>query len=170
LDVCQAQNGFESSCERVEFERLLLEAHHKYSAASAEINRLKSRGAKAGVLSSQNSPISKGSVSISGLSIQLKQEFVKLLSARDEPYLHVHYFVCLVKYRSQVKTLFGLLPIYQFYNCQISQVIASQMLSTADGVSRGGKLNFTNLININDLDFDFRIFLEVYGLQVLEIQ
>lgn len=45
------------------------------------------------------------------------------------------------------------------------QVIASQMLSTQDGISRGGKLVFTNLININDLDFDFRIYLEVYGLQ-----
>lgn len=39
------------------------------------------------------------------------------------------------------------------------------MLSTMDGISRGDKLNFTNLININDLDFDFRIYLEVYGLQ-----
>jgi hypothetical protein len=39
------------------------------------------------------------------------------------------------------------------------------MLSTIDGISRGGKLTFTNLININELDFDFRIYLEVYGLQ-----
>ena len=104
LDVCQAQNEFEGSCERVEFERLLLEAHHKYAAASAEINRIKSRGAKAGLVGSKTAPISKGSVSISGLSLQLKPEFVKLLSARDGPYLHVHYFVCLVKYRSQVRT------------------------------------------------------------------
>ena len=39
------------------------------------------------------------------------------------------------------------------------------MLSTMDGISRGDKLNFTYLININDLDFDFRNSLEVYGLQ-----
>ena len=39
------------------------------------------------------------------------------------------------------------------------------MLSTVENIGRGGKLTFTNLININDLDFDFRIYLEVYGLQ-----
>ena len=58
---------------------------------------------------------------------------------------YVHYFVCLVKYRSQV--------------------IATQMLSSIDGINRSGQLVFTNLLNINDLDFDFRIYLEVYGLQ-----
>ena len=41
LGVCEGQNEFEGSYERVEFERLLLESHHKHNAASAEINRLK---------------------------------------------------------------------------------------------------------------------------------
>ena len=44
LDVCASKNEFEGSFERVEFERLLLEAHHKHSAASAEIRRLKTEG------------------------------------------------------------------------------------------------------------------------------
>ena len=40
------------------------------------------------------------------------------------------------------------------------------MLSTLDGISaRKNKLVFTNLINVNELDFDFQIYLEVYGLQ-----
>ena len=76
----------------------------------------------------------------------LKKDFVKLMNnpghGGDD---YVHYFVCLVKYRSQV--------------------IATQMLSSIDGINRSGQLVFTNLLNINDLDFDFRIYLEVYGLQ-----
>ena len=54
---------------------------------------------------------------------------------------YVHYFVCLVMYRSQV--------------------IATQMLSTLDGINRSGDLEFPNLIKINDLDFDFKIYLQV---------
>ena len=41
LTLCEQQNEFEGSYERVEFERLLLEAYHKHSAASHEIKRLK---------------------------------------------------------------------------------------------------------------------------------
>ena len=89
---------------------------------------------------------SKGSISISGITLPLKKDFVKLMNnpghGGDD---YVHYFVCLVKYRSQV--------------------IATQMLSSIDGINRSGQLVFTNLLNINDLDFDFRIYLEVYGLQ-----
>ena len=46
-----------------------------------------------------------------------------------------------------------------------SQVIATQMLSTLDGINRSGQLEFPNLIKINELDFDFKIYLQVYGLQ-----
>ncbi len=110
-----------------------LEAHHKYAASTAEINRLKSEGAKSGLArrDKQGEKMCKGTVSISGLSLQLKPEFIRMISTSDGIHEDVHYFVCLVKYRSQV--------------------IASQMLSTIDGISRGGKLVFTNLININDL-------------------
>ena len=34
-----------------------------------------------------------------------------------------------------------------------------------EGITRGSNLVFSNLINVNDLDFDFQIYLEVYGLQ-----
>ena len=48
----------------------------------------------------------------------------------------------------------------------VIQVIATQMLTTLDGISaRRNKLVFSNLINVNELDFDFQIYLEVYGLQ-----
>jgi hypothetical protein len=46
-----------------------------------------------------------------------------------------------------------------------ARVIATQMLSTIDGVTAAGKLVLPNLINLRDLDFDFQIHIEVYGLQ-----
>ncbi len=149
LGICEGQNEFEGSYERVEFERLLLEAHHKHNAASAEINRLKNLTAR-GQLNlfrdSSNSGKSKGTISLNGVKLPLKPEFVKMIQnpghGGDD---FVHYFVCLVKYRSQV--------------------IATQMLSTIDGINRSGQLEFPNLINIKELDFDFQIYLEVYGLQ-----
>jgi actin-binding protein anillin len=88
----------------------------------------------------------KGTISLSGIQLPLKSEFVKMLlnpgHGGDD---YVHYFVCLVMYRSQV--------------------IATQMLSTLDGINRSGHLEFPNLIKINELDFDFKIYLQVYGLQ-----
>lgn len=145
LGICETQNEFEGSYERVEFERLLLEAHHKHNAATTEINRLKNIMAR-DQLDMFRGGKSKGTISLSGVKLPLKPEFVKMLAnpghGGDD---YVHYFVCLVKYRSQV--------------------IATQMLSTVDGINRSGQLEFPNLINIKELDFDFQIFLEVYGLQ-----
>merc|ERR1719414_1016158 len=61
LGVCEGQNEFEGSYERVEFERLLLEAHHKHNAASAEINRLKNITARGQLNLLNNSGKSNGS-------------------------------------------------------------------------------------------------------------
>ena len=149
LEICASKNEFEGSYERVEFERLLLEAHHKYAASTTEMNRLKTEGARRMSASCKNEVMkkssTKGAISISGISIPLKADFIRLMSNVPDQDT-VHYFLCLVKYRSQV--------------------IATQMLSTLDGISaRKNKLVFTNLINVNELDFDFQIYLEVYGLQ-----
>jgi actin-binding protein anillin len=149
LEICASKNEFEGSYERVEFERLLLEAHHKYAAATTEMNRLKTEGARrmsaSGRQEMMKKSSTKGAISISGISLPLKADFIRLMSSMPDQDT-VHYFLCLVKYRSQV--------------------IATQMLSTLDGISaRKNKLVFTNLINVNELDFDFQIYLEVYGLQ-----
>ena len=130
---------------QVEGERLLLEATHKYSAASAEIRRLSTEGAIGKSTPQRNKPThcSRGAISISGLALPLKADFIRMLrSGGDDT---VHYFVVLVKYRSRV--------------------IATQMLSTVEGISQGGRLSFPNLINLRDLDFDFQIHVEVFGLQ-----
>lgn len=143
-----SRGEFEGSDERVKAESVLLEATHKYTAATAEIKRLTTEGA-IGKLEKPGRPMcsSKGSISFSGVALPLKPAFLQMIrKGGDET---VHYFVILVKYRSRV--------------------IATQMLSTesdvpGDGI-RNGKLNFPNLINLRDLDIDFQIHLEVYGLQ-----
>jgi actin-binding protein anillin len=149
LELCESKNEFEGSYERVEFERLLLEAHHKYAAANSEMGRLKTEGARRMSASGRKQVLkkssTKGAISISGISIPLKADFIRMISAMPEQDT-IHYFLCLVKYRSQV--------------------IATQMLSTNEGISaRKNKLLFTNLIKVNELEFDFQIYLEVYGLQ-----
>ena len=149
LELCESKNEFEGSYERVEFERLLLEAHHKYAAANSEMGRLKTEGARRMSASGRKQVLkkssTKGAISISGISLPLKADFIRMISAMPEQDT-IHYFLCLVKYRSQV--------------------IATQMLSTNEGISaRKNKLLFTNLIKVNELEFDFQIYLEVYGLQ-----
>ena len=91
---------------------LQLESHHKYAASTTEMNRLKSEGAKAGLARKAEAAkagsekiqgkLCKGTVSISGLTLPLKNEFVKMLNTSDGIHEDIHYFVCLVKYRSQV--------------------------------------------------------------------
>jgi hypothetical protein len=80
-----------------------LEAHHKYAASTAELNRLKSdKSGLARKSEKSGQPMCKGTVSISGLCLQLKPEFIRMISTGDGIHEDVHYFVCLVKYRSQV--------------------------------------------------------------------
>ncbi len=69
LGLCASQNEFEGSYERVEFERLLLEAHHKHEAANNEIKHLKNMGARGSFNKKEGS---KGTISISGISLPLK--------------------------------------------------------------------------------------------------
>ena len=59
MEVCASKNEFEGSYERVEFERLLLEAHHKYAAATTEMNRLKTEGARSMSASGRNALLKK---------------------------------------------------------------------------------------------------------------
>jgi len=143
LNLCVSQGEFEGSTERVEGERLLLEATHKYRSAWDEFRRIKNEGA-VGQSSSGRvaSGLSRGSISISGLSLPLKAEFVRMVnngSLGDA----VHYFLVLVKHRQRV--------------------IATQMLSTVDGISNG-RLAFPNLINMRDLDFDFQVIIFALSL------
>lgn len=143
LNFCVSQGEFEGSSERVEGERLLLEATHKYAAVTAEIKRLATDGAL-GDKAAPGKAASKGSISFSGLALPLKADFVRMLRETDDD--AIHYFIMLIKNRSRV--------------------VATQMMSTDDrNIRRSGKVTFSNMINLRELDYDFQISLEVYGLQ-----
>ena len=136
-----AVNEFFGSSEQVEGERLLLVATHKRQTATTEIQRLKTEGGLGRDPNRDNSV--RGTVSLCGINLGLKSEFVNLVRS-GEAGEFIHYFLCLVK-------------------CA-GQCIPTQMVSSSDGLD-GCELHFPNLINFRDLDKDFSIQLEVYGLQ-----
>ena len=141
VNLCRSTNEFFGSSEQVEGERLLLVATHKRQTATTEIQRLKTEGGLGRDPNKDNSV--RGTVSLCGINLGLKSEFVNLVRS-GEAGEFIHYFLCLVK-------------------CA-GQCIPTQMVSSSDGLD-GCELHFPNLINFRDLDKDFSIQLEVYGLQ-----
>ena len=141
VNLCRSTNEFFGSSEQVEGERLLLVATHKRQTATTEIQRLKTEGGLGRDPNRDNSV--RGTVSLCGINLGLKSEFVNLVRS-GEAGEFIHYFLCLVK-------------------CA-GQCIPTQMVSSSDGLD-GCELHFPNLINFRDLDKDFSIQLEVYGLQ-----
>ena len=142
LNLCRATKEFFGSSEQVEAERLLLEASHKRAAALNEIQKLKTEGGLRAD-SRQEASTVRGTVSLCGITLRLKQDFVAQVRS-GEAGDFVHFFLCLVK--------------------SAGQVIATTMVSTADGLD-GHSLHFPNLINFRELSKDFAINMEVYGLQ-----
>ncbi|KAG8201252.1 hypothetical protein JTE90_019890 [Oedothorax gibbosus] len=138
LNLCVATAEFSGSTEQVEGERLLLIATQKRQACLNEIQRLKSHGAQGQVIAEGS-----GTLTISDIQLPLKQTFI---AAQLEGKINdaVHYFLCLIRHGSQV--------------------IVTQMVSTADKVS-DGTLHFTNHIKLQKLPSDFSVVFEVYGLQ-----
>ena len=141
LNLCRATKEFFGSSEQVEGERLLLVASHKRAAALSEVDRLKTEGGLGAEPGADTSV--RGTVSLCGVTLGLKREFVQQVRS-GEAGDFLHYFLCLVK-------------------CA-GQVIPTQMVSSSEGLD-GAQLHFPNLINFRDLSKDFRIQLEVYGLQ-----
>ena len=131
---------------QVEGERLLLVATHKRQAAVNEMQRLKTEGGLGADPDKDNSV--RGTVSLCGITLGLKREFVQQVKS-GEAGDFIHYFLCLVK-------------------CS-GQCIPTQMVSSSEGLD-GCQLHFPNLINFRDLEKDFTIQLEVYGLQTKKEQ
>ena len=143
LTLCRSTKEFFGSAEQVEGERLLLVASHKRAAALTEIQQLKTEGGLGADPRQEGRGSVRGTVSLSGITLGLKKEFVSQLES-GEVGDFVHFFLCLVK-------------------CG-GQVVPTTMVTTAEGLE-GGSLHFPNLIKFRDLGNDFSIQLEVYGLQ-----
>ena len=90
LTLCEAQNEFGASAERVGFEHLLLEAHHKHAAATAEINRLKNM-------------VSRGQMNLfSGKSSMYSGAFI-LWYCLGNRYLNEYFSFCRIQRKYQHK-------------------------------------------------------------------
>lgn len=139
LEVCRLTTEFLGSAEQVEGERLLLLATERRQACLAEVERLKTRG---GCGDDEVVP-ERASLTLSQLQLPLKREF---LAAQLEGILgeDVHYFLCLISHGAQV--------------------LASQMLSTADNAGTNA-LCFSNHMTLRDLRADFAVKVHIYALQ-----
>ncbi|XP_022252729.1 anillin-like [Limulus polyphemus] len=111
----------------------------KRHACVNEIQRLKTVGSLSRKLDSEG----RGTLIINDIRLPLKREFlVAQMEGKNED--AVHYFLCLIRHNADV--------------------IATQMLSTEDGIT-AGTFGFTNHITIQDLSSDFVVNFEIYALQ-----
>ncbi|XP_042228386.1 anillin-like isoform X4 [Homarus americanus] len=124
--------------QHVEAEKLLLLASQKRQTALNEIQRIKAEGAL-GQQGSGDEDTCMGSISISNVSVPLKQDFLQKGMTGDDLY----HLMVLVKHREQV--------------------ISSQLLTTPECVVEGS-VTFPNLMALHHLTSDFNITLEVYAL------
>ncbi|CAG0890573.1 unnamed protein product [Darwinula stevensoni] len=147
LNVCKTTAEFQQSVEQVEGERLLLVATEKKKAALNEIQRLKSEGAVRHAQDQMHGPRplvqTRGSLTLMGLALHLKEEFFSYLIEGGDNSLH--HFIILVRHRGQV--------------------IPTQMLTADEHGIQKGWLVFPNDISLHDLEYDFMVSLEVYALQ-----
>ncbi|XP_063587619.1 anillin-like isoform X5 [Penaeus indicus] len=128
--------------QHVEAEKLLLLASQKRQTALNEIQRLKTEGALAQRSWPGDEDCCQGSISISRISVPLKQDFIKKGISGDT----IYHLMVLVKHRDQV--------------------ISSQLLTTPECVVDGA-VTFPNLMSLHHLTSDFNIALEVYALSTV---
>ncbi|KAK4309982.1 hypothetical protein Pmani_018448 [Petrolisthes manimaculis] len=125
--------------QHVEAEKLLLLATQRRQTALNEIQRLKSEGALGQQNLNGDDETCMGSISISNISVPLKNEFLqKGMKGED-----IYHLMLLVKHREQV--------------------ISSQLVKTPECVVEGA-VTFPNLMALHHLTSDFNITLEVYAL------
>ncbi|XP_042861086.1 anillin-like isoform X2 [Penaeus japonicus] len=129
--------------QHVEAEKLLLLASQKRQTALNEIQRLKTEGAMAQRSWPGDEDCCQGSISISKISVPLKQDFIKKGISGDT----IYHLMVLVKHRDQV--------------------ISSQLLTTPECVV-DGSVTFPNLMSLHHLTSDFNIALEVYALSTIQ--
>ncbi|CAL4065742.1 unnamed protein product, partial [Meganyctiphanes norvegica] len=132
--VLSKPETLEGTTQHIEAEKVLLIASLKRHQALNEIQRIKAEGA----LGQQDVDSCSGSMSISNISLPLKQDFLQKGMKGEK----IHHLLVLVKHRHQV--------------------ITSQLMTTPSCV-RDGQITFPNLVELSNLSSDFNIAIEVYG-------
>uniref|UniRef100_A0A8D2JEQ1 Anillin n=1 Tax=Varanus komodoensis TaxID=61221 RepID=A0A8D2JEQ1_VARKO len=144
LNCCIDEEHGKGSQEEAEAERLLLIATEKRTALLEELNRLKKEGPqskkiKADPMPSGVSP-SKGSVTLSGMHLPLKADFVCSTAQKSANY----YYVIILKAGTE-------------------NMVATPLASTANSLN-GDALTFPTTFTLQDVSSDFEINIEVYSL------
>ncbi|CAG0916463.1 unnamed protein product [Notodromas monacha] len=144
VTVCAGRQEFKLSAERIEAEKLLLISTKRHAAITEEIQRLKTELDKAEKGETKANNAVKGTVTISGLSLHLKPEFIEYMCGDGAEF--VHHFIILIRHRENL--------------------IPSQLLSlTSLNVLKHGCLVFDNVVKLTDLEEDFLVHIEVHALQ-----
>ncbi|XP_062985706.1 anillin [Elgaria multicarinata webbii] len=146
LNCCIDEEHGKGSQEEAEAERLLLIATEKRTALLEELNKLKNEGPhskkiKADAMPSGVSP-SRGSVTLSGMRLPLKADFVCSTAQKSET--ANYYYVIILKAGTE-------------------NMVATPLASTANSLN-GDALTFTTTFTLQDVSSDFEINIEVYSL------
>ncbi|XP_017779672.1 PREDICTED: actin-binding protein anillin-like isoform X2 [Nicrophorus vespilloides] len=148
LNLCNATPEFTGSTEQVEAEKLLLLATHRRQVASMEIQRLQVEDSLRPLAShAEHVPLERGVLIIKNISIPLKKEYVRALSAAGGKGHHV---VCLVKCGEQVA----------------ATKIVSTVASSPKNLDL--ELNVPDVIKFDNIYSDFTVCFEIYCLQAQE--
>ncbi|KAK6616848.1 hypothetical protein RUM43_014989 [Polyplax serrata] len=140
LNLCLSTVEFSGSGEQVEGERLLLLASHKREACLNELQRLKIENS----LQPQGQALmsEKGDVTLSNISIMLKRDALRAMTAAE----NLHYFVCLAK--------------------SDERVLATPVVPATRENLSDSNLKFPGTLKLEALLSNFRVTVEVYSLEL----
>lgn len=144
LNLCCSTIEFSGSSEQVEAERLLLVATQRRQAALHEVQRLRVEGT---LHPGGDAFVDKGTLSISDITLPLKKEYVRALSAAGG---QGHHVVCLIRNAEHV----------------IPTRLVSTFASPKDAPEL--KLRIPGSIKLENIYSDFTVTVEVYSLQAQE--
>ncbi|GLV36450.1 scraps [Carabus blaptoides fortunei] len=144
LNLCCSTIEFSGSSEQVEAERLLLVATQRRQAALHEVQRLRVEGT---LHPGGGASVEKGTLVISDITLPLKKEYVRALSAAGGKGHHV---VCLIRLAEHV--------------------IPTRLVSTVASPRDSPELNLRvpGSVRLENIYADFTVTVEVYSLQAQE--
>jgi len=151
LNICVANDiTFRGSTEEIEAERVLLLASQHRTACLDEVQKLKMGSSEVSELAEGDAgytaPSCIASLSLSGLKIILRQDFMDVLRVGIRSDLGVFYFVSIVQHGP-----------HEFY--------CTRVLSTNDA-DKGNFLLFPEKFTLNDIKPDFNVTIKVFCMNV----
>ncbi|KAK3744466.1 hypothetical protein QZH41_012890, partial [Actinostola sp. cb2023] len=148
LNVCQTNNDiFKGSQEEVEAERVLLLASERKQACLNEHHRVKTGRKESKRINHMDQKACTSTVSLSGIRLSLKQEFMDVLRVGIRHDLGVFHFVCHVQHG----------PL---------EITSTKTMSIHDCTGDSNCLTFPDKFVMKNLNPDFNIVVRVFGMHV----